>query len=286
MSRIFIAGAAGNVGSALIDTFPDKTMLVPGAQGPEQAEALAARGLEARVFDSADKDSMVAAMAGCDRLFLAVPLHEKMARFGRLAVDAAKEAGIGYIVCVSAYGASSDAHWRLGREHGMVDQFVEDSKIPFTVLRANSFMQNFSTVLAPMVRSGVIELPEEEYKVSYIDARDVAACAVRLFNDNEGYTDAFYALTGPRGLTLADVAATIAEAAGIEVRYAPADEDAYIKSLDAAGVPEWDRNMLVSLSRVIKLGMMGNVTQAVEYLTGTPARPFEDFALEHVDAWR
>jgi hypothetical protein len=44
--------------------------------------------------------------------------------------------------------------------------------------------------------------------------------------------------------------------------------------------------MLVSLSRVIKLGMMGNVTQAVEYLTGTPARTFADFVADHADAWR
>jgi uncharacterized protein YbjT (DUF2867 family) len=285
MSRIFIAGAAGNIGSALIDTLPDKAEIVAGVHGPEKADALTNKGVEARVFDLADKDSIVAAMAGCDRLFLALPLVEKMTRYGRLAVDAAKEAGIGYIVRSSAYGASSDAHWRLGREHGMVDQFVEDSGIPFTVLRPNTFMQNFSTILAPSIKAGVIALPEEAYKVSYIDVRDIAACAARLFNDNEGYTDGFYALTGPRGLTLADVAETIAAAAGIEVRYTPVEEESFIEELDKSGMPEWNRNMLVSLSRVVKLGMMGNVTQAVEYLTGTPARTFTDFAAEHADAW-
>lgn len=286
MSRIFIAGAAGNIGSALIDTLPDKGEIVAGVHSPGKDAPLKAKGVEARVFDFGDKDSMVSAMAGCDRLFLALPMLEKMPRFGRLAVDAAGEAGIEYIVRSSAYGASSDAHWRLGREHGMVDQFVEDSRIPFTVLRPNTFMQNFSTVLAPSIKAGTIALPEEEYKVSYIDVRDIAACAARLLHDNEGYTDSFYALTGPQGLTLNDVAAAIAEAAGVEVEYTPIEEEAFIEGLDGAGVPEWNRNMLVSLSRVVKLGMMGNVTQAVEYLTGTPARPFADFAAEHADAWR
>jgi uncharacterized protein YbjT (DUF2867 family) len=286
MSRIFIAGAAGNIGSALIDTLPDKAEIVAGVRSPEKGEALKARGVEARVFDFGDKDSMVAAMAGCDRMFLVVPMQEKMTRFGRLAVDAAKEAGIGYIVRSSAYGASSDAHWRLGRENGMIDQFVEDSKIPFTVLRPNSFMQNFSTVLADMIKSGTITLAEEDYKVSYIDVRDIAACAARLLADNEGYTDSFYALTGPQGLTLTDVAETIGSEAGVKVAYTPIEEEAYIEGLDQAGVPEWNRNMLVSLSRVIKLGMMGNVTQAVEYLTGTPARPFAQFVADHAGAWR
>ncbi|MGE4421683.1 MAG: NmrA family NAD(P)-binding protein [Pseudodesulfovibrio sp.] len=286
MSRIFIAGAAGNIGSALIDTLPDKAEIVAGVRDPEKGERLKARGVEARVCDFADKGSLVAAMSGCDRMFLVVPLGEKMARYGRLAVDAAKEAGIAYIVRSSGYGASSDAHWRLGRENGMIDQFVEDSKIPFTVLRPNTFMQNFLTTFAAGIRAGVIAMPEEEYKVSYIDVRDIAACAARLLHDNEGYTDSFYALTGPQGLTLNDVAATIAEAAGIEVAYRPIEEEAFIEGLDAAGVPEWNRNMLVSLSRVVKLGMMGNVTQAVEYLTGTPARTFAEFAAEHADAWR
>ncbi|MBG0790188.1 MAG: NmrA family NAD(P)-binding protein [Desulfovibrionaceae bacterium] len=286
MGRIFVAGAAGNIGSALVDALEDKAGVVAGVHSPDKASGLAAKGVEARVCDFADKDSMTAAMAGCDRLFLVLPFAEKLARYGRNAVDAAGEAGIEYIVRSSGYGASSDAHWRLGREHGMADQFVEDSGIPFTVLRPNSFMQNFTGHLASMVRAGAISLPEEDYAVSYIDARDIAACAARLLLDGQGHEGNFYALTGPEKLTLHQVAETIASAAGIEVAYVPVEEEAYIEALDASGVPEWNRNMLVSLSRVVKLGMLGNVTQAVEYLTGTRARAFEAFAAENAGAWK
>ncbi|WP_316898435.1 SDR family oxidoreductase [Pseudodesulfovibrio indicus] len=285
MGKIFIAGAAGNIGSALIDTLGDKAEIVAGVHSPEKGASLDGDCVEPRVCDFGDAESMERAMEGCDRMFLVLPLHERLARYGRVAVDAAKKAGIRYIVRSSAYGASSDAHWRLGREQGMVDQFVEDSKIPFTVLRPNTFMQNFSTFMAPMIRSGVIALPEEEYKVSYIDVRDIAACAARLLLDSAGFEDGFYALTGPRGLTLAEVAETISEAAGVKVAYTPVDEETFIRDLDQAGVPEWNRNMLVSLSRVVKLGMLGNVTQAVEYLTGAPARTFADFAAESAAAW-
>lgn len=286
MGKIFIAGAAGNIGSALIDGLADKAEIVAGVHSPEKGASLAREGVEPRVIDFNDADSMAGAMEGCDRMFLVLPLEERLARYGRLAVDAAKRADIRYIVRSSGYGASSDAHWRLGREHGMVDQFVEDSKIPFTILRPNTFMQNFSTVMAPMIKAGVIALPEEEYKVSYIDARDIAACAGRLLLDSAGFENNFYALTGPEGLTLAEVAETISRAAGIETAYTPVDEETFIRELDRAGVPEWNRNMLVSLSRVVKLGMLGNVTQAVEYLSGAPARTFADFAAENAAAWR
>jgi len=286
MSKIFIAGAAGNIGSALVDSLANTTAVVAGVRSPQKAEALAAEGVEARIFDFNDMDSMITAMEDCNRMFLTIPLQEKLTRYGRLAVDAAMNSGIEYIVRSSGYGASSDAHWRLGREQGMVDQFVEDSKIPFTILRPNTFMQNFTTSCAAMVKSGAIAMPEEDYPVSYIDVRDIASCAARLLIDSAGHENNFYALTGPDGLTLTQVAGKIAAASGIDVTYTPVAEEQYVEGLTKAGVPEWNRNMLVSLTRVVKLGMIGNVTRAVEYLTGTPARTFDDFAAENAGAWK
>ena len=286
MGKIFIAGATGNIGSALVDSLENKEDIIAGVHSTEKGECLAAEGVETRVFDFNDMDSMISAMDGCDRMFLVIPLHEKMARFGRLAVDAAMNSGIEYIVRSSGYGASSDAHWRLGRELGMVDQFVEDSKIPYTTLRPNSFMQNFTSHYLDMVKSGTIALPEKEHSVSYIDVRDIADCAARLLVDNVGFENAYYALTGPEGLTLTQVAEQISAVRGEEVTYTAVAEERFMDDLKGAGVPEWNMNMLVSLTRVVKLGMMGNVTQAVKYLTESPARSFADFTVENREVWK
>lgn len=286
MSSVFVAGATGNIGSAVLESLRQAGAdVVAGVHTPERAEPLMSAGVEARAFDFADQESMTAAMQGCDRLFLVLPLAERMTRWGHLAVQAAKAAGIGYIVRSSGYGASSDAHWRLGREHGTVDQFVEDSGIAFTTLRPNTLMQNFATSLAGMVRSGVIALPEEDARVSYIDARDVGDCAARLLLDSEGHEGRVYALTGPQGLSLAEVAALLTTAAGREVVYRPSDEAEYMDTLAQAGLPQWNADMLVSLTRVVKLGMAGNVTGAVEYLTGRAPRTFAAFAADHAGAW-
>jgi len=286
MGSVFVAGATGVIGSAVLAALREAGAdVVAGAHTPEGSEALARDGVEARVFDFSDQESMVRAMQGCDRLFLTLPLAEGMTRRGHLAVQAARTAGIGHIVRSSAYAASSDAHWRLGREHGTVDQFVEDSGIPFTILRPNAVMQRFATTLAPMVRTGVLALPEEDARVSYIDARDIGACATRLLLDGAVHHGRTYALTGPQGLSLAEVAAFLTEATGREVAYRPVDETAYMEALARDNVPEWTVNMLVSLTRVVKLGMAGNVTGAVAHLTGGEPRPFAAFAADHVQAW-
>lgn len=287
MSKIFVAGATGNIGSALLSTLMESGQeAVAGVHDPDKAKMLEDQGVDARLFDFQDVDSMVRAMKGCDKLFLALPLVETMARYGHLAVEAAKQAGIGYIVRSSAYAASSDAHWRLGREHGMVDQFVEDSGIPFTTLRPNTFMQNFSGWLADMIRTGAIALPDEDAKVSYIDVRDIASCAATLLVDPGEHENKFYALTGPEGLSLTEVAEQISNALDREIIYAPVAEEDYIEVLQEMGLPQWNIEMLVSLARVVKLGMAGNVTKAVEFLTGKPARTFADFAVEYAGVWK
>lgn len=287
MSKIFVAGASGRIGGAVLDALNGVQMdVVAGVHSEERAEAFRKGGQEARVVDCTDMASMTTGMEGCDKLFLVLPLIEGMTRMGHLAVEAAKEAGITYIVRSSGYAASSDAHWMLGREHGMVDQFVEDSGIDFTVLRPNSLMQNFSTALAPMIQSGNIMLPEEDARVSYLDARDLGACAATLFQDAGEHRNKMYALTGPEGLSLGEVATTLTEVAGHPVTYTPIEEEQYVEGCVQAGVPEWTVRMLVSLSRVVKLGMAGNVTKAVEYITGTPSRTFGDFTREHADIWK
>ncbi|CCH49010.1 NmrA family NAD(P)-binding protein [Pseudodesulfovibrio piezophilus] len=287
MSRIFVAGASGNIGAALLAALHvSQAEVVAGVHDPDKAKALKELDVDARLFDFQDPDSLARAMEGCQRMFLVLPMVETMTRFGHLAVQAAKQVGIEYIVRSSGYAASSDAHWRLGREHGMVDQFVEDSGIPFTILRPNTFMQNFASRMAGMVRSGVLALPEEAACVSYIDVRDVAACAAALLLDPGEHENRSYALTGPEGLSGAEVADRIGKAVGQDILYQPISEEEFIKIQTECGLGEWQRSMLVSLSRVVKLGMMGNVTKAVEHLTGTPARAFETFAAENVTAWK
>jgi uncharacterized protein YbjT (DUF2867 family) len=94
-----------------------------------------------------------------------------------------------------------------------------------------------------------------------------------------------YALTGPQGLSLAEVAALLTTATGREVVYRPSDEAQYMDALAQAGLPQWNADMLVSLTRVVKLGMAGNVTGAVEHLTGRAPRTFAAFAADHAGAW-
>ena len=59
-------------------------------------------------------------------------------------IDTAKHAGASHIVKLSWMGASEDAaRLPIARWHAKVERHLKDSGVPYTVLRANTFMQNY-----------------------------------------------------------------------------------------------------------------------------------------------
>ena len=61
---------------------------------------------------------------------------------GMVDKKAAREAGVKYIVRVSGLGADSNPEYELGSVHGSADKAVMESGLPYSILKANSFMQN------------------------------------------------------------------------------------------------------------------------------------------------
>ncbi|WP_147819409.1 NmrA family NAD(P)-binding protein [Salidesulfovibrio onnuriiensis] len=282
--QIFVTGAAGTVGSAMVGELKARGFsVVAGVREESRGQGLGAD--EVRAMDLAAPETIFHAMQGCRGMVLVLPLVEQMKKYGHNAVLAAKEAGIEHIVRSSGMGSSFDAHWRLGREHGAVDLAVEQSGLGHTILRPNVFMQNFTTHLAGAVKRGVLPLPYKEARVSYTDVRDIAACAAAVFENRGEHDGKVYALTGPEPLTGADVASILSDA-GVPVEYAPVEEPEYRQALLDAGAPQWNVDMLVSLARIIRRDMAWNVTGAVEYLTGAKPRSLAAFAAEHAHIWK
>ena len=63
-------------------------------------------------------------------------------QLGTNTIEAAKNAGVRYIVRSSAMGAAEKAI-TMGRLHGEVEKAVETSGIPYTILQPNTFMQSY-----------------------------------------------------------------------------------------------------------------------------------------------
>ncbi|MFX6743189.1 hypothetical protein ABTH23_19045, partial [Acinetobacter baumannii] len=87
-----------------------------------------------------DPVGMAEAMAGVGRLFLLTPFGPAMATQVAAGLNAAKAAGVGFVLRLSAFGAG-DAHV-FGGQMAALDARVAKSGLPHAVIRPNSFMQN------------------------------------------------------------------------------------------------------------------------------------------------
>jgi uncharacterized protein YbjT (DUF2867 family) len=82
-------------------------------------------------------------------------------------------------------GADLDPSYTSGRLHRQVEKIIEESGIPFAFLRPNSFMQNFLTRSSQTLKNqNAFYLPTRDGKISFVDARDIAAVVVEVLTKN------------------------------------------------------------------------------------------------------
>jgi NAD(P)H dehydrogenase (quinone) len=278
MNHILVTGASGTIGSALIETLRN--------QGADFAVMSSRKGIPGAVFgDFAVVDSLKAAFAGVDTLFLLLPLVPDKLQLAANAVAAAQAAGVRHIVRSSGAGADAQSLLSLGRLQGQIDDMVVASGIPCTLLRPVGFMQNWIHHNAGQVRAGTFHAPHGDAAQSMVDVRDIAEAAAVVLADPAAHAGRAYTLTGDDTLTSSQVVAVLSAATGREIRYVDVPETAAVQAMTGMGLPAVVIDWLMSLNHAIKQGWTAGTTDDVQRLTGHPPRRFVDFAAEHRAAW-
>lgn len=270
---ILVTGATGTIGRYLVRVLgeagvPFRALVRDAGKGAEL-------GCEFVVGDFDDPASMVTALQGVDRLLLnsggALPVagQQPMVRQQTGAIDAARAAGVSWVVKVSAWEPGPDAKLSV-RAHWEIERHLEASGLRWSSLRPTGYMQNFFTGEGGFTHGGVLAGPYGAGRVAYVDASDVADCAAVLLTGPPGAGET-YALTGPEALTHEEIAAKLA----VPFHDLPPEEAA--EGLRAQGLPAWFVADLLWLYADMAAGSMSGVTTAVRDLTGRSPRTFDAF---------
>jgi NADH dehydrogenase len=134
-------------------------------------------------------------------------------------IDAARAAGVGQFVFVSAFGVAADSPVPLFRAKALSEAHLRDSGVPFTILAPDGFMD----VWFPMVIGGpaldgrpVTIIGEGRRRHSFIAVADVASFAVASI----GRADAInrhLPLGGPEAVSWRDVVAVFERVVGRQI---------------------------------------------------------------------
>jgi uncharacterized protein YbjT (DUF2867 family) len=193
--------------------------------------------------------------------------------------QAAKRAGVGHIIRLSAIGAAADAPTDNGKLHFKTDMEILDSGIPYTILRPNFFMQNLFMSVPTIQSQGSMYWGMGEGAIGVIDVRDIAEslAALGAFGGHHGQ---IYVQTGPYSLTLAEMAEVISKAIGKPVKYTAIPVEAVGEAIRGFGMGDWFAQVMMDYSRAYARGWGDFVNGNVEAITGNPARSFEQFVSE------
>jgi uncharacterized protein YbjT (DUF2867 family) len=238
-------------------------------------------------FDIDDQASTTEALLGCEAFFSVTPLVENLVEAGIKAIQAAKAAGITKIVRSSAQGAGPNAAIQLGRMHYAVEKAIEDSGIPFTILRPANFMQNYLTFGTPESIRGesAFYSPLGEAKVSVIDTRDISAVAAKVLVES-GHEGKRYELTGGESLSNSGIAAMFSHALGHTVNYVSIPQENADGAMAARGAPAWLVKLISELNGIGKAGYLAEVRPDVELILKRKPITFTKFLADNLHVFQ
>jgi len=168
------------------------------------------------------------------------------------------------------------------------EQIVAESGLEWTVVRASWFNQNFSEgAFIDMVLGGAITLPAGDTPEPFVDVDDIADVAVAALSE-DGHNGEIYEVTGPRLMTMADIAADLSAATKRKIMFVDVPHDAFIAELTNSGAPKDVVWMLDYLFSTVLDGRNAHLTDGVERALGRPPKDFADYAhdVAAMGAWR
>jgi len=197
-------------------------------------------------------------------------------------VELASTAGLSRLVLLSGRGLDQTPPDVFRGMHA-AEQAVRSSDLPWTILRANNFTQNFSEqIWQPEIDAGHLSLPVDDTPEPFVDVQDIAEVAL-LALTTPGHAHQTYDLTGPEGVTFAEAVAKIAKARGTRIDLTKLTPAAYRETLLAQGLPEEVATELNGMFEAMRNGHLATPTGDIARLLGHPAKSFDTYVSE---TWR
>lgn len=268
MGKIFITGATGTNGKALVKNLIEKqTDFVVGSRNPDQVEKIFGKAVAVRQFDFGDPTTFEAALQDVDKVFLlGPPLMLKVDELLNPFLNYLKSKSILRVVYFSALAAD-----KMGGQldfHTKIEKKLADEDFDFTILKPSFFSQNFKNYESEnILERGIVFMPAGDGKAGFIDVDDIAAVAAEVLTSDQ-HSGKIYELTGPELLSYHEVATILSDVLGKPIHYPNPDPEQFKQVLEHSGAPDFIGEYLSNVYQTIAKGNVNFLTKDVELVTG------------------
>lgn len=279
---ILVTGATGHLGAATVDfllkTIPASQIAVL-ARDENKAVALKAKGVDVRIGDYKNYDSLVAAFKGADKVLLisSADLDDRFKQH-KNAIDAAIEVGVKHLIYTGSdiKDITNSATGDIADVHNRTSNYLKESGLTYTLLNNNLYADVAPGFVGEKVLETGVYFPGGEGKVPFATRSDMAEASAHVLI-TDGHDNKEYAIAGDVAYSFGDIAQLISEISGKEITYTSPSTDEYKQALTAAGVPEFYVGMLSDFAQAIKDTEFDTQNSDLEKLIGRKPTPLKDY---------
>ncbi len=292
VSNVLVIGAAGQTGKHILKVLvQDKDAKWTVRAGvfskdrEEQEKSLSKfEGLEHVVLDWTNIDQLVQCMRDADEVVLVPPpSNEKFLVMHNL-ISAAHKARVKFLVMISMYGAD-DPNFVFGQQFLQLEEMLK-SEAEFRshcIIRPQYYVQNL-LLLRDLVRKGQLPIPIGSGRFAPIDADDVGMAVCKILKEPGHHAGKVYNLTGPTALTTEEMAKTLDEIIGQDVK--PSDDANTAKAHLKQAIPPAELLGVLELYQLVADGKLNEVSDDTETLLSQKGTTFDKWAKDHVDFFK
>lgn len=283
-TKILVTGATGNFGKLTIDFLLEKgiapTNITALVRDESKGVDLTAKGINLKIGDYDNYDSLLNAFKGIDKLLLVsgTDLTNRSAQQLN-AVKAAKEAGVKHILYTS-FERKNETETSpiafLAQSHIDTDNAIKASGMQYTIFRNNLYLDVLPMFLGEKVLESGIYFPAGEGKAAYVSRNDLAEAAAIVLS-SEVNENKEYAMNNIENYSMDDVAKTLSTITNKEVPYLNPISEEYAETLKSAGVPVEYIGMFVGFAAAIQQEEFNTESSDLERLLGRKPVSLSEF---------
>jgi NAD(P)H dehydrogenase (quinone) len=277
--RYLVTGSTGGMGRYVLKyltAYVPKSDIVALARNEAKAKDLRDEGFEVRIADYADYGSLKRAFTGVERLlFIASVPGGAVGRQQqhKNVVDAAKQAGVGFIAYTSVANADKST-CILAVDHAYTEKLIIDSGIEYVFLRNNCYFENEKFIFDDALNIGRFVYAAGNGRVGWALRREYSEAAARILANASSKKDVLE-LSG-KPITYAELSAALREASGKDFEVSDVDADQFREILAKDNFPENLINHSVSVHAAIKDGVQDVDSEDFQSVLGRTLTPLNE----------
>ena len=251
--RILVTSSTGLTGKAVVKAMASKGIEVTAmVHSGRKTDEMLGLGASATVIgDIAAYDDLLLAMKGVDAVYYICPTaREDEAEIGKMAIEAAKKAGINRFIYQSVLHSieSELPHHRRKLE---VERTLVDSGLVYTIAQPAPFMQNILNAKETLLNHKVFVQKfftgrDSANRINLIDVGDFGNCVAAIAL-SERFQYATLELCGPQNLSASEMLSTIENIVGQEIKLKYLTDDEIRRAMSERNAPEYSIETLLKM---------------------------------------